>query len=44
MSKTDCNIKLSEKCTGENCDKCICNECDKRFDCDGGNPVFGCGE
>ncbi len=26
------------------CEKCPCRDCDKRFDCDGGNPMFGCGE
>lgn len=41
--KTDCSIKLKEKCSNK-CAKCICRNCDERFYCDGGNPVFGCGK
>lgn len=40
---TDCSIDLKNDCSME-CDRCICKNCDKRFDCDGGNPVTGCGQ
>lgn len=38
---SDCCITLKERCSME-CDSCICKECDKRFNCDGGNPHTGC--
>lgn len=40
---TDCSIKLKEMCL-MNCGNCVCRDCDKRFDCDGGNSLTGCGE
>ena len=40
---TDCSIKLKEDCSMD-CQNCICKNCDKRHDCDGGSPFFGCGE
>lgn len=38
---TDCSIKLKEDCSMD-CQSCICKDCDKRFDCDGGSPLTGC--
>ena len=42
-SSLDCSIALKEQCQMK-CDECICKECDKRFNCDGGNPLTGCDE
>ncbi len=38
----DCNIKLQKDCNRD-CKSCICRDCEDRFECDGGNPVMGCG-
>lgn len=43
QKQSDCSPELKWNC-GMNCKKYICRNCDKRFDCDGGNPVMGCGE
>lgn len=41
--EVDCSSELRWNCN-MNCEHCICKDCDKRFNCDGGNPVMGCGE
>lgn len=38
---TGCNEKLTKDCKMD-CKMCPCESCDKRFYCDGGNPMFGC--
>ena len=38
---SDCCITLKERCSML-CNTYICKECDKRFDCDGGNLYTGC--
>ena len=38
---TDCSAELKKDCLMK-CDKCICKECNKRFNCDGGSPLTGC--
>ena len=38
-----CSLDLKRGCLKE-CARCPCEDCDKRFDCDGGNPFFGCGQ
>lgn len=39
----NCNVILTKTCKHD-CKVCPCRDCVKRFDCDGGNPVMGCGE
>ncbi len=43
IEKSECSSDLRENCK-KDCRNCICKDCDKRFYCDGGNPVMGCGE
>lgn len=40
---SECSELLKSKCS-INCERCVCRDCDKRFTCDGGNPLMGCGE
>ena len=37
-----CSEKLRLDCNMD-CQVCICRDCEDRYDCDGGNPVTGCG-
>lgn len=39
----DCSTALRKNCSLD-CESCICNKCEKRNTCDGGNPLTGCNE